>query len=361
MINNKIYIIAEIGVNHNGSRSLAKELIRECKKSGADAVKFQTYSSDSVCASDTDKAPYQDKTQGNQSQLNMLRKYELKHSDFIKLKKYSESKEIDFITTITDKEDIHFITKELNLKLIKVGSSDLTNIQLLLHLGRTNKSILLSTGMSDLHDIDIALSALAYGNKNKNFNFKKSIHANYFKKNLKYINNKVILFHCTTEYPAPMNELNLNVLDTLNKNYNMRLGYSDHSTDFVTPVLASSKKIKFIEVHVTKSNKLSGPDHESSLNINDFKKYVQLIRKSEIALGSSTKKITFSERKNYRHVIKRLFLRKDISSGQILKDEHIACKRSASGICAKNYSDVLNKKVKKDLKKDSKLYLRDLI
>ena len=361
MINNKIYIIAEIGVNHNGSLSLAKELIRECKKSGADAVKFQTYSSDSVCASDTDKAPYQDKTQGNQSQLNMLRKYELKHSDFIKLKKYSESKEIDFITTITDKEDIHFITKELNLKLIKVGSSDLTNIQLLLHLGRTNKSILLSTGMSDFHDIDIALSALAYGNKNKNFNFKKSIHANYFKKNLKYINNKVILFHCTTEYPAPMNELNLNVLDTLNKNYNMRLGYSDHSTDFVTPVLASSKKIKFIEVHVTKSNKLSGPDHESSLNINNFKKYVQLIRKSEIALGSSTKKITFSERKNYRHVIKRLFLRKDISSGQILKDEHIACKRSASGICAKNYSDVLNKKVKKDLKKDSKLYLRDLI
>ena len=147
--------------------------------------------------------------------------------------------------------------------------------------------------MSDFHDIDIALSALAYGNKNKNFNFKKSIHANYFKKNLKYINNKVILFHCTTEYPAPMNELNLNVLDTLNKNYNMRLGYSDHSADFVTPVLASSKKIKFIEVHVTKSNKLSGPDHESSLNINDFKKYVQLIRKSEIALGSSTKKITF--------------------------------------------------------------------
>ena len=361
MINNKIYIIAEIGVNHNGSLSLAKELIRECKKSGADAVKFQTYSSDSICARDTNKAPYQLKGQANESQLNMLRKYELKYSDFITLKKYSESKEIDFITTIADKEDINFIIKELKVKSIKVGSSDLTNIQLLLHLGRTNKTILLSTGMSDFHDINIALSALAYGNKNKNFNFNKTIHANYFKKNLNYINKKVILFHCTTQYPAPMNELNLNVLEKFNKTYSMKLGYSEHSADFITPIIATSKNIKYIEVHVTKSNKLSGPDHESSLNINNFKKYVQLIRKSEIALGSSTKKITFSERKNYRHVIKRLFLRKDISSGQILKDEFIACKRSTSGICAKNYSDVVNRKVKKDLKKDSKLNLRDLI
>ena len=157
MINNKIYIIAEIGVNHNGSLRLAKELIRECKKSGADAVKFQTYSSDSICATDTNKAPYQMKRQGEQSQLNMLRKYELKYSDFIKLKKYSESKEIDFITTIADKEDIHFITRELKVKSIKVGSSDLTNIQLLLHLGRTNKKILLSTGMSDFNDINIVI------------------------------------------------------------------------------------------------------------------------------------------------------------------------------------------------------------
>ena len=311
MINNKIYIIAEIGVNHNGSLSLAKELIRECKKSGADAVKFQTYSSDSICARDTNKAPYQLKGQANESQLNMLRKYELKYSDFIKLKKYSESKEIDFITTIADKEDIHFITRELKVKSIKVGSSDLTNIQLLLHLGRTNKRILLSTGMSDFNDINIALSALAYGNKNKNFNFNKTIHANYFKKNLNYINQKVILFHCTTQYPAPMNELNLNVLEKFNKNYSMRLGYSDHSADFITPIIATSKNIKFIEVHVTKSNKLSGPDHESSLNINNFKKYVQLIRKSEIALGSSTKKITFSDTTltKIKNLVKKYFTR----------------------------------------------------
>ena len=167
MINNKIYIIAEIGVNHNGSLSLAKELIRECKKSGADAVKFQTYSSDSICARDTNKAPYQLKGQANESQLNMLRKYELKYSDFIKLKKYSESKEIDFITTIADKEDIHFITRELKVKSIKVGSSDLTNIQLLLHLGRTNKSILLSTGMSDFNDINIAPILITLTNKDR--------------------------------------------------------------------------------------------------------------------------------------------------------------------------------------------------
>ncbi len=361
MKSNKIYIIAEIGVNHNGRLSLAKELIDECKKAGADAVKFQTYSSDSICAKDTNQAPYQKDTQSCQSQYDMLRKYELTYDDFIKLNQYSATKKIDFITTITDINDIFFITKVLKTKFIKLGSSDLTNIQLLLHLGQTNKKILLSAGMSNINHINTALSALAYSNANKDFNFDIVKHSNYYKKNFTYINNKVVLFHCTTEYPAPLKELNLNVLDMLNNNYDMKLGYSDHSGDLIVPIIASSKHIKYIEVHVTKSNKLSGPDHKSSLNINNFKKYVSLIKKSEIALGSSSKNITSSERKNYRHVIKRLFLRKDISSGEILRDEYIACKRSNTGMSANKYSLVINKKVKKDLKKNSKIYLRDLI
>ena len=360
MKNNKIYVIAEIGVNHNGRLNLAKELIRECKKSGADAVKFQTYSSEQICHSDTSKALYQRKVKSRQSQLDMLRKYELSHDDFVILKNYSKTKNIDFITTIADSSDISFISKTLGVNTIKVGSSDLTNIQLLIHLGRCGKRILLSTGMSQANQIDIALSALAYGNKNQDFNFKPDKHNTYYKKNLDYINNKIILLHCTTEYPAPINELNLNILDTFKKTYGMKIGYSDHSSDLLTPVIAASKNIDVIEVHVTKSNTLQGPDHKSSLNIRNFSKYVKLIRKSEIILGSYNKKITKSEQKNYKHVTKRLFIRKDILADQILQDCHIACKRSNSGLLASEYHKIINKKVNKNIKKDSRILLRDL-
>ncbi len=361
MKKNKIYIIAEIGVNHNGKLNLAKYLIDQCKKSGADAVKFQTYRSDLICADDTNRAPYQIKNENKQSQLDMLKQYELSYDDFRILNNYAKCKNIDFITTVADKSDIHFITNDLKLKFIKVGSSDLSNVQLLLHLGKTNKKILLSTGMSNIDKINLALSALAYGNKNNNFNFDMIKDRNYYRKNIQYINKKVSLFHCTTEYPAPLNELNLNVIDTFNDLYNMDIGYSDHSGVSITPIIASAKNIKYIEVHVTKSNKMTGPDHSSSLNIPNFKKYVQLIRKSELALGSSTKKLTVSEKKNHKHIIKRLFLRKNISSGQILNDDFIACKRSNTGLSADKYSSIINKTVKKDLRKGSKIFLKDLI
>ena len=168
------------------------------------------------------------------------------------------------------------------------------------------------------------------------------------------------MLHCTTEYPAPMNELNLNILETFRNIYDMQIGYSDHSNNFLTPIMAVSKNIKYIEVHVTKSNRLQGPDHSSSLNIKDFNKYVQLIKKAEIILGNSIKKLTPSEKKNYKHVTKRLFLRKNIRSGQILKDEYIACKRSNSGLLASEYSKVINRKVKTNISKDSKILLKDL-
>ncbi len=360
MKSNKVYIIAEIGVNHNGDIKLAKELISDCKKAGADAVKFQTYTSDKICHTDTKKANYQRKSKSNQSQLEMLRKYELSHKNFIELYNFSKTKKIDFITTISDISDINFITKDLKLNSIKVGSSDLTNIQLLIHLGRTGRRILLSSGMSTISEIDTALSALAFGNKNKSFNFNIRKHNKYYQKHQKYIKNKIVLLHCTTEYPAPMNELNLNILETFRNIYDMQIGYSDHSNNFLTPIMAVSKNIKYIEVHVTKSNRLQGPDHSSSLNIKDFNKYVQLIKKAEIILGNSIKKLTPSEKKNYKHVTKRLFLRKNIRSGQILKDEYIACKRSNSGLLASEYSKVINRKVKTNISKDSKILLKDL-
>ena len=360
MKQNKIYIIAEIGVNHNGNVQHAKDLIRHCKRSGADAVKFQTYSSEDICDENARKANYQTKNKSNESQIEMLKKYELSHQDFRLLNKFAKIQKIDFITTISDINEIDFVTKDLRLKTIKVGSADLTNIQLLLHLGKTNKNIVLSTGMSDINKINIALSALAFGNNEKISNFSRKYY-NYHTKNLKYINNKVTLLHCTTEYPAPLEELNLNVIDTFKSLYKMKIGYSDHSKELITASLVSAKNINVIEVHVTKSNKMNGPDHSSSLNIDTFKKYVQVIKKSEIALGSFKKHITNSEKKNQKQVVKRLFIRKDIDSGQILKDEYIACKRSNSGILASEYSNIINKKVNKSLKKGTRLVKQVLI
>ena len=354
MKQNKIYIIAEIGVNHNGSLQHAKDLILQCKISGADAVKFQTYSSEDICDNETRKANYQIKNKSNESQLEMLKKYELSHQEFRLLNNFAKNHKIDFITTISDISEIDFVTKDLKLKTIKVGSSDLTNIQLLLHLGKTNKNIILSTGMSDINKINIALSALAFGNKKKISNFNKKYY-NYFTKNLKYINNKITLLHCTTEYPAPLDELNLNVINTFQSLYSMKIGYSDHSKDLITAPLVTAKNINIIEVHVTKSNKMIGPDHSSSLDIDAFKKYIQIIKKSERALGSFNKKITKSENKNQKQVVKRLFIRKDIESGQILSDEYIACKRSNIGILASEYSAIINKKVNKSLKKGTRL------
>ena len=157
MKQNKIYIIAEIGVNHNGNVQHAKDLIRHCKRSGADAVKFQTYLSEDICDENARKANYQTKNKSNESQIEMLKKYELSHQDFRLLNKFAKIQKIDFITTISDINEIDFVTKDLRLKTIKVGSADLTNIQLLLHLGKTNKNIILSTGMSDINKINIAL------------------------------------------------------------------------------------------------------------------------------------------------------------------------------------------------------------
>ena len=166
---NRIYIIAEIGVNHNGSLKIAKEMILQSKKCGADAVKFQTYKTENICDITADKATYQKKSSKEKTQFDMLKKYELSYSDFFNLKSYAQKYNIDFLTTATDTDSLKFINKKLKPKYIKIGSSDLTNIQLLLHTGRTKKKVILSTGMSSIKEIDIALSALCYGFYKKDY------------------------------------------------------------------------------------------------------------------------------------------------------------------------------------------------
>ena len=212
--NKKVYIIAEIGVNHNGSLKRAKDMIRHSKLSGVDAVKFQTFKAENIVDIKVSKADYQKSDNINESQYEMLKKYELSDNDFFELYRYSKKLGIDFISTAADQEALNFLHRKLNLKTIKIGSSDLSNIQLLIHAGRTKKNIIISCGLSTLNQIDIALSALSHGYINKGFKFDyKKDNKLYLKQN-DYISKKVTLLHCTTEYPAPMNELNLNVINT---------------------------------------------------------------------------------------------------------------------------------------------------
>ena len=357
---NLTYIIAEIGVNHNGNVQLAKQMIAECKKCGANAVKFQTYKASRICDANIGKANYQKNSSGIESQYQMLKKYELNYKDFRKLKQYADKIDIDFLTTIADKNDVDFLINDLKMQTIKIGSSDLTNIQLLIHIGMSKKKVIISTGMSTDKEIDIALSALSYGYYKNDFKFDSAKHKNYFTKSEKYLSQKITILHCTTEYPAPVDELNLNVLETMRNKYKCKIGYSDHSANMLTPIIAVTKKACIIEVHVTKSKKLSGPDHKSSLNFKEFLQYIKNIRMTEIILGIPKKIITKSEKKNMKHVLKKIFCDKTLESEAIISDSDIFCKRSLVGIPAYQYSNVINKKTKKKINENQAIKNRDI-
>tara|TARA_Y100000741_G_scaffold352874_1_gene325432 strand:- start:772 stop:1860 length:1089 start_codon:yes stop_codon:yes gene_type:complete len=350
-----IYIIAEIGVNHNGNIDIAKEMICKSKESGANAVKFQTYITDNICDKDVDKACYQKISSKNETQYEMLKKYELSYQEFMELKDYATKQNIDFLTTASDVDTLKFITKDLKLDTIKIGSSDLTNIQLLIHAGRTKKNIILSTGMSNLKDIDIALSAICYGYSSSSYTFDSTNDRYLYLKYKRYIKQKITILHCTTEYPAPIEELNLNALIVLRERYDAKIGYSDHSNNTLTPLLAAAMGVSMIEVHVTKDQLMDGPDHRCSLNFNEFKKYNERIRESEIILGSKNKYPTVSENSNKPLIMKRLFFKVDIKKNTTIKDSHLASKRSKSGILSSNYTKVINRIVTKDFNKNAKV------
>jgi len=360
----KVYIIAEIGVNHNGQLSVAKKLIKSAKKCGADAVKFQTFRSESLVVPTAKKTTYQLKFDSNDSQLDMLKKYELSKSDHKVLLNYANNLKIDFISTPFDFESYKFLVSDLKLKTIKVSSTDITNIPYLLDLGSTNSKIIISTGMSTLRDVIIALSALAFGNKYKRKKLKydfNSIKDKYFyKKNYKYLRSHIKLLHCTSQYPAPLNELNLNVLETYSKLFNIPIGYSDHSKNLTTPVIAVSKGATLIEVHITLDNNMKGPDHKASLEPEEFKKYIDNINNTIIMLGDNIKKITKSESKNIKSSRKSLVISSDLKKDDILTIDNLTIKRPGNGIQPINFYKYIGKKAKRALRINHVLKNSDL-
>ena len=322
----KTKIIAEIGVNHNGSVSLAKKLIDKAKESGADFVKFQIFNPDELVHLKSKKAKYQSKQLGNKiSQYDMLKKLSLTYKEHLYLYNYSKIKGIDYLASGFSNEDFIFINK-LGCKYLKVPSGEITNFKLLSFLASLQKKIIISTGGSNLNEINKALNLL----KQKKLNLKK-----------------IILMQCTSDYPTQLNEVNLNVLETFKTKFEVQVGFSDHTDDTLTAAIAVAKGAKIIEKHFTLRNNMSGPDHQSSLNPKNFKLMVKNIKKTEVLLGSSKKNPTVNEKKNIKFIRKGVYAKKKIKINEIFSDDNLILLRPEHKNNASNWFNLIGKRATK--------------
>jgi N-acetylneuraminate synthase len=357
----QVYIIAEAGVNHNGSKEIAFQLIDAAKKAGADAVKFQTFKADNIVTKFAEKASYQKKTTASEkSQFDMLKKLELKYETFHELFDYCNKNGIEFLSTAFDLESLSFLVNDLRLKTLKIPSGEITNGPLLLEHAYTECNLILSTGMSTLVEIEDALSILAFGFINGNSSkinpsreaFQEAFLLEEGKRMLK---ERVTLLHCTTEYPAPMNEINLNAMLTMSNIFDLKVGYSDHSEGISVPTAATAIGAILIEKHFTLDKSLPGPDHSASLEPDELREMVDAIRAVELAMGNGKKQPMPSELKNRDIVRKSLVADQNIKKGEVFNEENLAIKRPGNGVNPMSYWDYLGKTSTKHIYPDQPL------
>lgn len=335
--NHSVYIIAEVGVNHNGDLDLAKRLVLKAVKAGVDAVKFQTFKTNKLVSKTTPKAKYQIKeTKNNNSQFDMLKKFELSKKDHIKLIKFCNKNNIQFLSTPFDFNSVDLL-EELNVPAFKIGSSDTNNLPLLEYIAKKSKPIILSTGMSKLNEVAEAVETIQ-----------------------KVIENKLILLHCVSNYPTKYNEVNLKAMDTLKKAFNIPVGFSDHTIGTEIPIAAVSRGADVIEKHFTLDKNMNGPDHSASLEPDELKEMVQKIRNVEKSLGDGIKKPVESEKENIKASRKSVVLTQDIKKGEKISEKHISIKRPGTGIPPKYYEIVNGFKVQKNISAGTTLKWNDL-
>lgn len=329
---NKTIIIAEAGVNHNGDIDLAKKLIDIASEAKADYVKFQTFDANKLVNKRVSKAEYQITNTKNsyESQFEMLKKLELSEKDHLELIKYCSLKNIKFLSSAFDLDSIDFLNS-LDIDYFKIPSGEITNFPYLRKIAQTNKKIILSTGMADLIEIRDAIDVL-----NKYSIFKKEI----------------ILLHCNSEYPTPMNDVNLKSMETIGKMFNVNFGYSDHTNGIEVPIAAVALGAICIEKHFTIDKSLPGPDHLASLDPIELKNMVLSIRNIEIALGSNNKSVTVSEKKNKLLARKSIVAAKYIKKGDIITEENITVKRPGSGISPMLWNKIIGQIAKLDFEID---------
>ncbi len=326
-----VFIIAEAGVNHNGRLDLALKLVDAAKEAGADAVKFQTFKAEGVMTENVPMAEYQKKNTGKtESMLDMVRKFELKYEDFRKINKYCDRKKIMFLSTPhSGSESVDFL-HSLKVPAFKFGSGDLNNLPVLRYAAKFKKPMILGTGMADMAEVKEAINCAK-----------------------KAGNDKIIVLHCTTNYPCPVEEVNLRAMQTMMRDLDVLVGYSDHTLGIQVPIMAATLGACVIEKHFTLDKNLAGPDHKASLEPGELKEMVGAVRNVEKILGSSIKKPMKSEKEIAKVARKSIVTLNHIKKGEIFSPENIGIKRPGIGIEPKFFDKILGKKAKKDLQKDA--------
>ena len=345
-------IIAEAGVNHNGDAKTALQLVKAAHEAGADIIKFQTFIADQLVTSNAKRAKYQIRNVGREeSQVQMLRRLELSFELHHQINSECNALGIEFLSTAFDVESLRFLTEEIGLKRLKIASGEITNAPFVLAHARLELNIMLSTGMATLSDIENSLGVIAFGltaGKNtvpNSTNFLKAYSSDAGQQALK---EKVTLLHCTTEYPTPPNEVNLNLIDTLSSSFDLPIGFSDHSIGNEITIAAVAKGAAVIEKHFTLDKDSDGPDHKASLDPQELTEMVKSIRKIELSLGKKVKFPTVSEFENRSVVRKSLVSAQRIKKGEHFSDLNIAIKRPGNGISPYNYWDFIGRISTKD-------------
>jgi len=348
-------IIAEAGVNHNGSLALAMRLVDAAADAGADAVKFQTFRAETLVSVTAPKAAYQQETTGQAgSQYELLKGLELDEEAHHVLAAHCRERDVKFLSSPFDEGSIDLLLRRIGVSILKIPSGEITNGPLLLRAARTRKPIILSTGMSDLGDVEAALGVLAFGYSRSEAPpsrtaFRKAF-ASEAARNV--VAAKVTLLHCTTEYPAPFSDVNLRAMDTLRLAFGLRVGLSDHTPGTTIPIAAAARGAAVIEKHLTLDHDFPGPDHKASLEPEEFKAMVSAIRIVEQALGSGRKAPAPSERKNITIVRRCIVADREIRDGERFSPENITCKRAGSGNSPMLYWELVGRKARKPYRKD---------
>jgi len=341
----QVYIIAEAGVNHNGNKEMAFKLVDMAAVAGADAIKFQTFKAENIATEKADKAIYQKRTTDEgETQLDLLKRLELSHEVHNELIEYCRERKIDFLSTAFDLESLEFLVNDLKLTTLKIPSGEITNGPLLLAYAQTGCNLILSTGMSSLGEIEQALGLLAFGLLNDNI-VKPSraafLQAYSSLPGQQILKEKVTVLHCTTEYPAPLRDININAMLTMKNTFGLEIGYSDHSEGITVPIVATALGATLIEKHFTLDKTLPGPDHKASLNPDELVAMVKEIRTVEQVMGNGIKCPHPSEINNRQVVRKSLVALKDINSGDVFSGDNITAKRSGIGINPMQYWDII--------------------
>ena len=332
---NKVFIIAEAGVNHDGSFDLALQLVDAAVAVGADAVKFQTWKTEKVITRKSKKVPYQ-KEEGVdlENQYERLKRYELSFADFQKLKSYCDGKNIIFFSTADEIESATFLNTIQDI--FKIGSSELTDLPYLRKIVQFGKPIILSTGMGSLEEVQAAMTVLLENGLAKK---------------------EITLLHCNTAYPTPYSDVNLKAMVTLREKFGVTIGYSDHSLGIEVAIAAVALGACVIEKHLTLDKNMDGPDHKISLEPDEFVMMVKAIRNVELALGDGIKSPSNSEKENIPYVRKSIVAGQKITKGEIMGEENITVKRPGGGIDPSQWYDVIGKTAIRDFQPDEAIEL----